>query len=60
MNRILTIKGDDHMEQAATEKWICSTCKSKIADYTEFVDNDGVCDDCYSIPLKKRRGLVIR
>jgi hypothetical protein len=58
--RILTIKGDDHMEQAATGKWICSACKSEIADYSEFVDNDGVCDECYSIPLKKRRGLVTR
>ncbi|MGD6843042.1 hypothetical protein ACQCVH_11045 [Bacillus infantis] len=48
------------MEQAATEKWICSACKSEIADYSEFVDNDGVCDECYSIPLKKRRGLVTR
>jgi DNA-directed RNA polymerase subunit RPC12/RpoP len=48
------------MEQNVKEKWICSQCNSEIADYTEYVDNDGVCDDCYSIPLKKRRGLVIR
>jgi hypothetical protein len=26
---------------------------------TSRLDNNGVCDDCYSIPLKKSRGLII-
>lgn len=44
------------MEQV-TEKMICSECNCEIVDTAEFMDNNGVCDECYSIPIKKRRGL---
>ncbi|HZG71760.1 MAG TPA: hypothetical protein VEY51_09515 [Chondromyces sp.] len=46
------------MEKAA-EQLICSQCQTEIADEQEYEDNGGVCDDCYSIPLRKRRGLVL-
>ena len=44
------------MEQVT--HWICSKCNTVITDEHEYLDNDGVCDDCYSIPIKKRRGLL--
>ena len=37
----------------------CSKCDKEIMDEREYQDNNGVCDDCYSIPLKKSRGLKI-
>ena len=37
----------------------CSKCDKEIMDEWEYHDNNGVCDDCYSIPLKKSRGLII-
>lgn len=37
----------------------CSKCDKEILDEWEYHDNNGVCDDCYSIPLKKSRGLFI-
>lgn len=47
------------MEQVTEQKMVCSSCNGIITDEREYLDNDGVCDDCYSIPLKKRLGLVI-
>ncbi len=46
------------MEQETLEKWICSECNAPIEDEAEFTDNDGVCDDCFSLRIKKRVGLV--
>lgn len=40
------------------EKWICSKCNKAIADEAEYIDNKGLCDDCYSIPIKKRIAKV--
>ncbi|WP_251552018.1 hypothetical protein [Neobacillus muris] len=37
----------------------CSNCDKEIMDEWEYHDNNGVCDDCYSIPLKKSKGLII-
>jgi DNA-directed RNA polymerase subunit RPC12/RpoP len=37
----------------------CFKCDKEIMDEREYQDNNGVCDDCYSIPLKKSRGLII-
>ena len=31
----------------------CSNCGKEIMDEWEYHDNKGICDDCYSIPLKK-------
>jgi DNA-directed RNA polymerase subunit RPC12/RpoP len=39
-------------------KMICSKCKAEIEDEQEYLDNDGVCDDCYAIPIKKRVGKL--
>lgn len=47
------------MEQVTGSKWNCSNCGKKINDENEYIDNKGVCDDCYSIPVRKRRGLLI-
>lgn len=46
------------MEQVI-ERWICSSCSIEITDEMEFIDNKGVCDDCYSIPLKKKLKLKV-
>ncbi|MBM4763391.1 hypothetical protein [Bacillus sp. B15-48] len=46
------------MEQVVKKRLICSKCKQEITDVIEFEDNDGVCDDCYSIPIKKRIGKL--
>ncbi|WP_156416252.1 hypothetical protein [Cytobacillus dafuensis] len=46
------------MEQVI-EKWICSNCSIEITDENEFIDNNGVCDECYSIPIKKKLKLII-
>jgi DNA-directed RNA polymerase subunit RPC12/RpoP len=46
------------MEQVTKQLWICSKCKKEITDEVEFVDNEGVCDDCFSIPIKKRIGKL--
>ncbi|MEH7346989.1 hypothetical protein V7122_24455 [Bacillus sp. JJ1532] len=46
------------MEQVI-ENWICSNCNLEITDEREYLDNNGVCDDCYSIPLKKKLGLKL-
>jgi hypothetical protein len=51
-------KGDEKMEQITDVKWVCSGCSKEITDETEYLDNDGLCDDCYSIPIKKRIGKV--
>jgi hypothetical protein len=47
------------MEQVK-KKWICSKCNKDIMDEVEFIDNGGICDDCYSIPVKKRIGRIRR
>ena len=46
------------MEQVIDQKWVCSNCDCEISDEMEYTDNDGVCDDCFSIPIKKRIGQV--
>lgn len=46
------------MEQVIDQKWICSKCECEILDEIEYVDNRGVCDDCFSIPIKKRVGKL--
>ncbi|MGM0900919.1 MAG: hypothetical protein ACQEXB_07430 [Bacillota bacterium] len=46
------------MEQVANQQWICSECNKVITDEAEYTDNNGVCDECYSIPIKKRIGKV--
>lgn len=46
------------MEQVIDQTWICSNCHCEITDEAEYLDNSGVCDDCYSIPLKKRIGKL--
>ncbi|MBN6888982.1 Zn finger protein HypA/HybF involved in hydrogenase expression [Cytobacillus horneckiae] len=46
------------MEQVK-QRWICSKCKQEIDDKNEYYDNKGVCDQCFSIKLKKRRGFKI-
>lgn len=56
--RIMFKKGDEVMEQVIDQKWICSKCNCEIIDEAEYIDNHGVCDDCYSIPLKKRIGKL--
>lgn len=49
----------EHVKEAVTEQqWHCSTCNQIITDENEFIDNKGVCDECYSIPIKKRIGKV--
>ncbi len=51
-------KGDEAMEQAV-EKMICSNCRVEITDEREYLDNKGVCDDCYSIPIRKKLKLKL-
>ena len=46
-------------ELIAKQSLKCSKCGKEIMDEREYHDNNGVCDDCYSIPLKKSRGLKI-
>jgi DNA-directed RNA polymerase subunit RPC12/RpoP len=46
-------------ELVAKQSLKCSNCGKEIMDEWEYHDNNGVCDDCYSIPLKKSRGLKI-
>ena len=46
-------------ESIANQSLKCSKCGKEIMDEREYHDNNGVCDDCYSIPLKKSRGLII-
>lgn len=46
-------------ESNANQSLKCSKCGKEIMDECEYRDNNGVCDDCYSIPLKKSRGLII-
>jgi len=46
-------------ESIESQQLICSKCEKEIMDECEYYDNNGVCDDCYSIPLKKSRGLII-
>lgn len=46
------------MEQVTEQQWICSKCNNVITDEDEYKDNNGVCDDCYSIPIKKRIGKL--
>lgn len=45
-------------ESIAVHQWICSKCQQVIMDENEYIDNKGVCDDCYSIRIKKRIGLI--
>ena len=37
----------------------CSKGDKEVMDEWEYHDNNGVCDDCYSISMKKNRGLII-
>ncbi|SEM19762.1 hypothetical protein SAMN05192533_101381 [Mesobacillus persicus] len=46
------------MEQVTEQQWICSKCNNVITDEDEYQDNNGVCDDCYSLPIKKRIGKL--
>jgi DNA-directed RNA polymerase subunit RPC12/RpoP len=46
-------------ELIANQSLKCSKCGKEIMDEWEYHDNNGVCDDCYSIPLRKSRGLII-
>lgn len=41
------------------DKWNCSGCHRVIREEAEYVDNGGVCDDCYSKHIKRRLGKVI-
>ena len=43
----------------ANQSLKCPKCGKEIMDEWEYHDNNGVCDDCYSIPLKKSIGLKI-
>lgn len=56
-------KGDEAMnrieESIANQSFKCSKCGREIMDEREYHDNNGVCDDCYSISLRKSRGLII-
>ncbi|CAM4011928.1 hypothetical protein [Mesobacillus zeae] len=45
------------MEQV-TEKMICSKCNAEITVEREYQDNDGICDDCYGLQIKKLIGRV--
>ncbi|WP_191090883.1 hypothetical protein [Niallia endozanthoxylica] len=50
----------NHIEESIESQQLkCSKCEKEIMDEWEYYDNNGVCDDCYSIPLKKSRGLII-
>jgi len=46
------------MGQVTEQMWICSRCKKEIVEEAEYLDNNGVCDECYSIPIKKRIGKL--
>lgn len=46
------------MEQVTVQQWICSKCQKEITEEAEYIDNHGVCDDCYSLPIKKRMGKL--
>lgn len=49
----------EHVEESVQiQQWKCSKCNHIILDENEFLDNDGVCDTCYSMQLKRRIGLV--
>jgi DNA-directed RNA polymerase subunit RPC12/RpoP len=48
------------MNKILDQKWICSDCKALMTDEAEYVDNAGVCDDCYSKPIKMRIGKFIK
>ncbi len=47
------------MKQVKQQQWICSKCEKVIEDKNEYIDNDGVCDQCYSRKLKIRRGFKV-
>jgi formylmethanofuran dehydrogenase subunit E len=48
-----------HVEESTVvQQWICSKCEQVITDENEYIDNKGVCDDCFRIPLKRRLGLL--
>ena len=47
-------------ELTANQSLKCSKCGNEINDEWEYHDNNGVCDDCYSISLKKSRGLITK
>ncbi|WP_180956564.1 hypothetical protein [Bacillus canaveralius] len=34
--------------------WNCSECSGEISDEREFIDNGGICDDCYSTPFRQK------
>jgi hypothetical protein len=46
------------VEQVDKKVGICSKCEKEITDEIEFRDNGGICDECYSIPVKKRIGRL--
>jgi ribosomal protein L40E len=46
------------MTQVVNQEWICSKCYAVIFDEAEYNDNNGVCDECYSLPIKKRLGIL--
>ncbi|MGM0879092.1 MAG: hypothetical protein ACQEWV_31755 [Bacillota bacterium] len=51
----------EHVKESITDQqWQCSKCKRGFKDENEYIDNKGVCDECYSIPLKKRIGKKVR
>jgi hypothetical protein len=48
-----------HVEESVkVQQWKCSKCDQPIVDENEYIDNDGVCDTCYSLLIKRRIGLV--
>jgi|tagenome__1003787_1003787.scaffolds.fasta_scaffold14945881_1 DNA-directed RNA polymerase subunit RPC12/RpoP len=50
----------DRIEESIVNQSLkCSNCGKEIMDEWESHDNNEVCDDCYSLPLKKSRGLII-
>lgn len=45
--------------ESKEQLFICSKCGATITDETEYIDNSGICDDCYSIPFKKRIAIIL-
>lgn len=49
----------EHVEESVyVQQWRCSKCDQLILDENEYLDNDGVCDTCYSLSFKRRIGLL--
>lgn len=46
------------MDKIVIQEYFCSECNAVIFDETEYTDNVGVCDECYSLPIKNRLGIL--